>query len=106
MPPRTPADETPKLPRHRRPAKGRGALGNPANRFDRREVVPFDDGWGSSGEESSSLPTTVTPEASRTIISRNDSPDIPFRTSINPYKGCEHGCVYCFARPTHSYLGL
>ena len=87
--------------------KGRGALGNPANRFDPREVEPFDDGWGSlEQEELPPLETIVTPETSRTIITRNDSPDIPFDQSINPYKGCEHGCVYCFARPTHAYLGL
>ncbi|PYT08901.1 MAG: radical SAM protein [Acidobacteria bacterium] len=86
--------------------KGRGALGNPANRFDPREVEPFDDGWGSLEQELPPLETIVTPETSRTIITRNDSPDIPFYQSINPYKGCEHGCVYCFARPTHAYLGL
>ena len=61
------------------------------------------------GEEDAAPPrleTTVIPEKTRTILSRNDSPDISFDRSINPYKGCEHGCVYCFARPTHSYLGL
>lgn len=86
--------------------KGRGATGNPAGRFERFDVVPFDDGWGSLDEEPARLETTVTPEATRRIITTNDSPDVPFDQSINPYKGCEHGCVYCFARPTHSYLGL
>src|SRR5262245_9204458 len=106
MPPRTSADELPGNATRPTPPKGRCALGNPANRFARREVVPVDDGQDGPCDRPSSLLTTVTPEASRTIISRNDSPDIPFRTSINPYKGCEHGCVYCFARPTHSFLGL
>jgi DNA repair photolyase len=89
--------------------KGRGAVGNPAGRFEKQAFDPFDDGWGTIEEEMLSpppVPTTVTPEVTRTIIARNDSPDIPFDRSINPYKGCEHGCIYCFARPTHSYLGL
>ncbi len=88
---------------------GRGAVGNPAGRFETHAFNPFDDGWGTIEEEILAPPpiqTTVTPEVTRTIIARNDSPDIPFDRSINPYKGCEHGCVYCFARPTHSYLGL
>ena len=104
------------------PPKGRGAVSNPANRYEPRRVVPLDDGWGGAGggpewapggEPGGApeggpgrVPTSVTPEASRTILSRNDSPDVPFDRSINPYKGCEHGCVYCFARPTHAYLGL
>lgn len=86
--------------------KGRGAVSNPEGRFEslRREAV--DDGWSSREEELPSLETTVTPDPARTIISRNDSPDVPFTLSINPYKGCEHGCVYCYARPSHSYLNL
>ncbi len=80
------------------PRKGRGAVTNPAGRFERFEVV--------LEEEPPRLQTIVTPEATRSIIARNDSPDVPFDRSINPYKGCEHGCVYCFARPTHAYLGL
>jgi len=88
--------------------KGRGAVGNTEGRFETRRIEPADYGWDAGGEEDAPprLPTTVTPEKTRTILSRNDSPDIPFDRSINPYKGCEHGCVYCFARPTHSYLGL
>jgi DNA repair photolyase len=86
--------------------RGRGAVGSPPGRFETRPVGPFDDGWGTLADEAPPPRTTVTPEATRTIIARNDSPDIPFDRSINPYKGCEHGCVYCYARPTHSYLGL
>ncbi|MCP3980065.1 MAG: PA0069 family radical SAM protein [bacterium] len=85
---------------------GRGAVGNPAGRFDATEIVPFDDGWGADDPLPPRVETVVTPEASRSILTQNDSPDVPFDQSVNPYKGCEHGCVYCFARPTHSYLGL
>jgi len=90
----------------RKPRKGRGASTNPAGRFEPRAFVPEDDGWGILEEAPAALPTVVMPEITRTIITRNDSPDIPFDRSINPYKGCEHGCVYCFARPSHAYLGL
>jgi DNA repair photolyase len=93
--------ERPARPRH-----GRGAVSNPEGRFESRRVAPAEDAWWAEDEPPAAVPTTVTPEATRTILSRNDSPDIPFDRSINPYKGCEHGCVYCFARPTHSYLGL
>ena len=88
--------------------KGRGAVSNIEGRFERRRIEPADYGWAAGDEEDTPprLPTTVTPEKTRTILTRNDSPDISFDRSINPYKGCEHGCVYCFARPTHSYLGL
>jgi DNA repair photolyase len=88
--------------------KGRGAVSNIEGRFETRRIRPEDYGWDTDSEEDAPprLPTTVTPEKTRTILSRNDSPDIPFDRSINPYKGCEHGCVYCFARPTHSYLGM
>jgi len=91
-----------------RPRKGRGAVGNPAPRFDSESRIATDDGWPQLGEEEDPPPlrTTVTVDATRSIIARNDSPDIPFDQSINPYRGCEHGCVYCFARPTHAYLGL
>jgi len=87
-------------------APGRGATSNPGGRFEPYHHVPFDDGWQGLDWEPPPLDTTVTPETTRTIITRNDSPDVPFDLSINPYKGCEHGCIYCFARPTHAYLGL
>ncbi len=85
--------------------RGRGATHNPANRFrrDRRERV---DDAAPECEEPPPLATTVTIQRARTIIAHNDSPDIPFDRSINPYQGCEHGCVYCYARPTHAYLDL
>jgi DNA repair photolyase len=86
--------------------KGRGAVRNVPGRFERFHVTPFDDGWGGLDEVAPPIETTVTPEPTRTILTTNDSPDIPFDRSINPYKGCEHGCVYCFARPSHSFLGL
>ncbi|WP_029350452.1 PA0069 family radical SAM protein [Bosea sp. 117] len=85
--------------------RGRGALSNAAGRFEPQAREAFDDGWQSLDE----LPpfrTSVTVERARTIINRNDSPDVGFDRSINPYRGCEHGCVYCFARPTHAYQGL
>ncbi len=81
-------------------------MGNPAGRFAVRSVDPFDDGW-TTGEEIADGPAThVTEEFARTILSKNTSPDIPFDVSLNPYRGCEHGCIYCFARPTHSFLDL
>ncbi len=89
------------------PKKGRGAVGNPAGRFETESTVSCDDGWDNFGDDDAPvLRTTLTPDATRTVITRNKSPDVPFDRSINPYRGCEHGCVYCFARPTHSYLGL
>ena len=102
-----------------RARKGRGAISNPPVRYDSQTSVAIDDGWGSADErdpvkvnphpddeEPPRLATTLTRDASRTVIARNTSPDVPFDRSINPYRGCEHGCVYCFARPTHAYLGL
>ena len=89
--------------------KGRGATFNPKVRFEATALEPFDDGWGSlerAREDDPAPRTEVTPDASRSIIARNTSPDIPFDRSINPYRGCEHGCVYCYARPTHAFLGL
>lgn len=85
---------------------GRGATFRPHPRFLSAESVPIDDGWGSLEAPTRREKTRVTPEATRQPLSRNDSPDVPFSVSLNPYKGCEHGCVYCFARPTHAYLDL
>jgi DNA repair photolyase len=101
--PSAPAGEGNVIEPNRR--RGRGAQSNESGRFEPVARVAFDDGW----EGLDDLPpfkTTVGIDAARKIISRNDSPDVPFDRSINPYRGCEHGCVYCFARPTHAYLGL
>jgi DNA repair photolyase len=92
-----------RLPHERR--RGRGSGVNPSGRFEALSRHVFDDGW-SSLEELPPFKTDVQVEKPRTIITRNDSPDISFDRSINPYRGCEHGCVYCFARPTHAYMGL
>lgn len=87
--------------------KGRGAVTNLAGRYETQQVENVDDGWWQDEEdESASLQTHVTSEMAKTILSRNQSPDLPFAVSLNPYRGCEHGCIYCFARPTHAYLGL
>lgn len=86
--------------------KGRGAVSNTTGRFEREIRHAIDDGWDLPDEDLPPLRTTITDESPRRIISRNASPDIPFSQSINPYRGCEHGCIYCFARPTHAYLGL
>jgi DNA repair photolyase len=85
--------------------RGRAAGINPAGRFETLERVAFDDGWQTL-EDMPPFKTEVQVEKPRTVITRNESPDIPFDRSINPYRGCEHGCIYCFARPTHSYMGL
>jgi DNA repair photolyase len=85
--------------------RGRSAGINPSGRFEPMSRDVFDDGWNSL-EDLPPFKTEVQVEKPRTIITRNDSPDISFDRSINPYRGCEHGCVYCFARPTHSYMGL
>ncbi len=90
----------------KRGTRGRAALSNPSGRYERHRPVPLDDGWKDLEPGPAPIRTTVTPEPARSIITRNDSPDVPFDRSINPYKGCEHGCIYCFARPTHAYLGL
>ncbi|WP_299350553.1 PA0069 family radical SAM protein [uncultured Shimia sp.] len=84
--------------------RGRGALSNQAGRFD-LDRYEENDGW-EIDEERPAFRTEITQEAAKSIITRNASPDLPFDRSINPYRGCEHGCVYCFARPTHCYLGL
>ncbi len=85
--------------------RGRGAQSNASGRFEAEARVAFDDGWQSL-DELPPFKTTVAVDTARKVISRNDSPDIGFDRSINPYRGCEHGCVYCFARPTHAYMGL
>ena len=86
--------------------RGRGALSNRSGRFETDQREDFDDGWTDRDAPPPRLDDTLTPLKSRTIISRNDSPDIGFDRSINPYVGCSHGCIYCFARPSHAYMGL
>ena len=106
-PPLYPDDAIPE-PQH----NGRGALSNASSRYDSEKRIRTTDGWEPSAEQVSEddelppLRTTLTRDATRTILARNTSPDVPFDRSINPYRGCEHGCIYCFARPTHAYLGL
>ncbi|MEO6929260.1 MAG: PA0069 family radical SAM protein [Casimicrobiaceae bacterium] len=105
--PRNPAKPSNGAPRAAE--RGRGATYDPANRFRRDTREEVDDGWTDPRADNAAPPprkTVVTIQASRTIISRNASPDIPFTQSINPYQGCEHGCIYCFARPTHAYHDL
>ncbi len=85
--------------------RGRGSVSNASSRFEPTAKMPFDDGWQSL-EELPPFKTHVQIEKPRKIISRNESPDIGFDRSINPYRGCEHGCIYCYARPTHAYQGL
>ena len=86
--------------------KGRGARSNASGRYEPRTVHDVDDGWTSDDADAPPLRTRLTPERARTIIARNQSPDIGFDRSINPYKGCEHGCIYCYARPSHAWMGL
>jgi DNA repair photolyase len=88
------------------PLKGRGALSNPHVRFDSASVEKTDDGWYQEEAGTTSLAETVLPDRAKSVIATNNSPDVGFEQSINPYRGCSHGCVYCFARPTHAYLGL
>jgi DNA repair photolyase len=87
---------------------GRGATLNPASRYDSQVISAFDDGWETLGAEFTELPplaTTLTRDSTRSAIAWNSSPDIGFDRAVNPYRGCEHGCVYCYARPSHAYLG-
>jgi len=86
--------------------KGRGAVDNPAGRFEHATHEPVDDGWGSLDELPPNPATMLIAEFPKHAISRNRSPDVPFDQSLNPYQGCEHGCIYCFARPAHAYLNL
>src|SRR5690606_11742865 len=97
----------PTMPMRLPPAgfKGRGALSNPPSRFHSERAEVVDDGWHQD-EPADSIATAVLPEPARSVITYHQSPDIPFDRSINPYRGCEHGCPYCFARPSHAYLGL
>nr|WP_209316109.1 MULTISPECIES: PA0069 family radical SAM protein [unclassified Brevundimonas] len=87
-------------------SKGRGAVSNASGRYEGQVREAFNDGWTADDAEAAPLRTTLTPEHARTIIARNTSPDIGFDRSINPYKGCEHGCIYCYARPSHAWMGL
>ncbi len=89
-----------------RMSKLRGALSQIQGRFEPEARSPVDDGWPLDDGPAPEFRTTVTEERARSIIARNDSPDIPFEQSINPYRGCEHGCIYCYARPSHAYLEL
>jgi DNA repair photolyase len=91
---------------HPLPTRGRGARSNATGRFESLTNHACDDGWDLDEEPPAQIQTTLQAEAARRIITRNDSPDIGFDRSINPYRGCEHGCIYCFARPSHAYLGL
>jgi len=86
--------------------KGRGAVSNLQGRYEVNGRERFDDGWDEEDDDTPAVKTVVTDEYAKSILTRNTSPDIPFNVSLNPYRGCEHGCIYCFARPTHSYLGL
>jgi DNA repair photolyase len=89
-------------------AAGRGAVSNPGVRFDSHDAAPFDDGWDTLTQDVGDLPrldTTLTRDSTRSAIAWNTSPDIGFDRAVNPYRGCEHGCIYCYARPTHAYLG-
>jgi DNA repair photolyase len=95
---------------HRTPTKGRGTVWAIEHRYARQTGESYDDGWGTldqhAHEERLGPETTVIEERVKSIVSKNDSPDLDFDFSVNPYRGCEHGCIYCFARPTHSYLGM
>ena len=105
--------EEPQTPAPLKAQKGRGAVSNLQGRFEKQGREVFDDGWpqedeeaGPDSDQAPTWKTQVIEEDAKSILTRNASPDIPFSVSLNPYRGCEHGCIYCFARPTHSYLGL
>jgi len=86
--------------------KGRAAHSNQVSRFDPHTRQAIDDGWGSLDEDAPALRTEVMLDAAKTVINYIQSPDLPFDRTLNHYRGCEHGCIYCYARPTHAYLGL
>ena len=86
--------------------RGRGARSNASGRYESLSAEAFDDGWTAEDETPPPLRTELQAERARTVISKNDSPDVGFSRSINPYRGCEHGCIYCYARPAHAYMGL
>src|SRR5215210_1689765 len=86
--------------------KGRGAVSNPAGRFEKTTSEVVDDGWGSTDESPPNPATQLIAEFPKHAITHNRSPDVAFDQSLNPYQGCEHGCIYCFARPAHAYLNL
>jgi DNA repair photolyase len=101
-------DDAPRQRFPSRQAAGRGAVSNPGVRFESHDASPFDDGWETLTHDVGDLPrldTSLTRDSTRSAISWNTSPDIGFDRAVNPYRGCEHGCVYCYARPTHAYLG-
>lgn len=91
---------------HLQSKKGRGATSNDSGRYQAETREEFDDGWGNLDDLPEQIPTELFIDRAKTVLSYNTSPDIPFDRSINPYRGCEHGCAYCFARPSHAYLGL
>ena len=101
-------DPSPWIVAPTKPLKGRGAVSNLAGRYEIQTAELIDDGWWQEEDYGQTLAgsTQVTHEIAKTILTRNQSPDLPFSVSLNPYRGCEHGCIYCFARPSHSYLGL
>ena len=87
-------------------SRSRAAVSNPQGRYETLRSEPSDDGWGSADEPQPSLRTRFSADRPKRAITRNQSPDVPFEASINPYQGCEHGCIYCFARPSHAYWNL
>ncbi len=99
-----PNDES--IPVAKATRRARAATSNASGRFEAHTRIAIDDGWAKDDEDPSPIKTTYYADTSRTVIARNKSPDVSFDRSLNPYRGCEHGCIYCFARPTHAYLGL
>ena len=86
--------------------RGRGAVSNQTGRYEKQTHHAFDDGWGTIEDDAGRLETVLMKDTARKIITYNKSPDISFDRTVNPYRGCEHGCIYCFARPTHTWEGL